>query len=352
MFSAKVRRKSKSLSLKVVVSFLVVLLVVVLGPGLLKLDSSQALAKKKGKKICNATAKAASKACQNERMDDYWIALGNCKNLSDPDEKADCLSDAKDEKKEAKEECRDQKEARLEVCQELGQAVYDPQLDPADFLTPSQIAADPNPYFPLVPGTVWEYEAKDAGGTVIELITVEVTDETKDIEYKGQIFTCIVVRDVVTDPDDEVIEFTKDWYGQDEDGNVWYMGEIARDFELDLDGKPELVEIEGSWKAGKDFAKPGILMEADPQPDDIYRQEFALGDAEDMGEVISRDEESVTVPFNGGTTFDDDVVQTKDWTPIEPEVFELKYYAPGIGRIKEEYPETGERVELVEMTTP
>ena len=47
--------------------------------------------------------------------------------------------------------------------------------------------------------------------------------------------------------------------------------------------------------------------------------------------------------------FSADVLETKDWTPIEPDVYELKYYAPGIGMIKEINPDTGEYVELVEM---
>ena len=68
-----------------------------------------------------------------------------------------------------------------------------------------------------------------------------------------------------------------------------------------------------------------------------------------MAAVISRGEASVTVPYG---TFATDVLQTRDWTPIEPEVLEYKYYAPGIGVVLEVDPESGERVELVEMTAP
>jgi hypothetical protein len=196
----------------------------------------------------------------------------------------------------------------------------------------------------LVPGTVWVYEGETEEGT--ETITVTVTEATKEIEYpaeSGLIFTCRVVRDVV-ELDGEVIEDTDDWYAQDTEGNVWYFGEISREFE---DG--ELVSLEGSWKAGVGGAKPGIIMEADPQVDDIYRQEFFLGDAEDMGAVVSRGNESVTVPFG---TYRDDVLKTKDFTPIEPDVFEFKYYAPGVGLILEVNPDTGDRVELINKTTP
>jgi hypothetical protein len=375
MFTAKASGKSKSVSLKIVGTMLALMFFVVLGPGLLNIDISQASGRGwdderdddydndwGGSNFCSRTAMAAFRAGKNEIKDDYWIAVGNCNNLSEADDRAECLEDAKAEYKEGKELTREQREARLEICENLGEAPYDPQLDPKDFVDPTSITeTTANPYFPLVPGTKWVYMAYDEEDNLLERITVIVRKEIKTIEYpeeSGKFFKCVVVNDVVEeyDPDENeytVIENTDDWYIQHGGSkDVLYMGEIARDFELDLDGKPELVELEGSWKAGKDFAKPGILMWGNPDPANenhyLYRQEFALGNAEDMGGVISRGTESVTVPKG---TYSANVVQTKDWTPIEPEVYELKYYAPGIGMIKEENPESGEYVELVEKTT-
>ena len=86
------------------------------------------------------------------------------------------------------------------------------------------------------------------------------------------------------------VEDTDDWYAQDLDGNVWYCGEIAQNFEVfegDDPEEAELVDIEGSWKAGRDGALPGIVMLASPQAGDVYRQEVALGEAEDAARVIS-----------------------------------------------------------------
>ena len=116
------------------------------------------------------------------------------------------------------------------------------------------------------------------------------------------------------------------------------FGEIAKNYE---DG--ELVDLEGSWEAGVDGAKAGIIMKADPQVGDVYRQEFFLGDAEDMGEVLSLSGDE-TVP---AADCDNECLVTKDYTPIEPDVEENKYYAPGVGPILEVDVETGERVELV-----
>lgn len=295
-------------------------------------------------KSCTKTSWAAFVACKKEARDDYWIARGNCYNLSDPEARGECREDALNEFREAEKECKEQREARLEVCEDVGEAPYDPEIDPDDFVDPTTITnANANPYFPLVEGYNWVYEGETDEGT--ETITVTVTGDIKEIEYppeSGKIFQCAVVRDVV-DLQGEVIEDTDDWYAQDDQGNVWYFGEIAQEFE-----EGELVGIEGSWKAGVDYAKPGIIMWADPEVGKVYRQEFALGEAEDMGQVISLTA-SAAVP---AAACSGNCLQIEDYTPIEPDVLEHKYYSLGIGLILEVTPETGERVELTTFTTP
>ncbi len=90
--------------------------------------------------LCSQTAKAAFRAGWNEIKDDYWIAVGNCNNVSDAGDRAECMEDAKAEYKEAKELTWDQREARLELCEDLGEAAYDPELDPRTFLFQATIA--------------------------------------------------------------------------------------------------------------------------------------------------------------------------------------------------------------------
>ncbi|UCD35393.1 MAG: hypothetical protein JSU90_00775 [Nitrospiraceae bacterium] len=278
---------------------------------------------------CTTTTDAAFNACGYEVDDDYWIALGNCANLANAAARSGCEKEAREERKSGKEDCRDQRDAREEICEAINEDPYDPVIDPGDFLDKNGIIANPNPWFPLIPGTTWVYEGGD------ETITVTVTNDTKEILG----VTCIVVRDVVEE-DGDVIEDTVDWYAQDIDGNVWYFGEISQEFE---DG--ELISLDGSWKAGVDGAKAGIIMKANPQKGDVYRQEFALGEAEDMGEVLDvNGSASVPAASCSGTC-----VITRDWTPLEPDGEENKYYAPGIGAILEVNPDTGERVELVEF---
>ena len=284
--------------------------------------------------LCESTANEALRACRLDVLGEYRLALGKCDNIADLEEREECKDEAREELWEAWGECPEQYEARLEICDTLGPDAYDPEIDPEDFMSPEDIAANPNPYLPLVPGTVKVFEAETEDGT--ERIEVTVTDDTKDILD----VECIVVRDTVS-IDEELVEDTFDWFTQDKDGNVWYFGEISLNYE---DG--ELVDIEGSWTAGEDGAKPGIVMPEVPQVGSMYRQEFLLGEAEDMGQIYSLSE-SVSVPYG----FFADCLMTRDWTPIEPDVTEYKYYAPGVGVVLEANFADGEMVELVDFTS-
>lgn len=204
---------------------------------------------------------------------------------------------------------------------------YDPPIDPAGYVTTVD-----NPLWPLVPGTRYVYQ----GGE--ETIEVTVTDETRQILG----VTTTVVHDVVS-VGDEIIEDTYDWYAQDKAGNVWYFGEDTKEYE---DG--QVVSTAGSWEAGVDGAKAGIVMHAtQPTPGSPYRQEYYACEAEDMAEVVSLSE-SVTVPYGsfGGT------LQTREFTPLEPGVNEYKYYAPGVGLVLEVDVNSGARTELIEVTAP
>jgi hypothetical protein len=280
--------------------------------------------------FCTKTAEAALRACKHEVQDDYWIAIGNCNNFSNRAARDQCKREAELALREARRLCREQFEARLELCQAVGEQPFDPEIDPAKFVNPAEIGhtVAPNPYFPLVRGSTRVYR----GGT--ETVTVTVTEDTKVILG----VTVAVIRDVVED-NGEVIEDTKDWFAQDVYGNVWYFGEVVQDF---ADG--ELVSIAGSFTAGVDGAKAGIIMRAAPAIGEVYRQEFALGNAEDAAEVIS-----LTGSANVPAASCNDCLITKDFSPIEPGAFAHKYYKPGVGSILEVNLETGDRVELVEI---
>jgi len=186
-------------------------------------------------------------------------------------------------------------------------------LDPADF----SINID-NPYWPMSPGSRWVYSETDSEGTK-QKVVVTVTDKTKLIANGIE---ARVVRDVVTEKG-KPVEITDDWYAQDRDGNIWYLGEAVRNYK---NGK--LVDRAGSFEAGVDGAQAGVAMAADPVPGLTYRQEYYEGEAEDKAAVITVGEEQVEVPFGH---FADRVLMTRDLVPTEPKVQELKFYAPGVG---------------------
>lgn len=303
-----------------------------------------------GSRVCSRTATDAFIACHFEVEDDFWEARGICRNESDPVERQECFDEASDERADARQECGEQWAARRELCDALGEAPYDPPFDPADFETDFDDLTNPNPYFPLAVGNSWVYEEGDGEASTV----VEVLDKTKLIEG----VTCIVVNDVEAE-DGRVTEDTNDWFAHAIAGDIHYCGEISQELEF-FDGddpeEAELVEIEGSWKAGRDGAKAGLLIPFAPQVGDVFRTEWAFGDAEDAAEVLSVDygfgndpELDVMVPQELAELLcNDDCLVTRDIDSLEPDAEERKYYAPGIGLFLEVDLEEESTAHLVE----
>ena len=186
------------------------------------------------------------------------------------------------------------------------------ELDPADF-----VARIDNPYWPMAPGSRWVYREIDDEGNE-QRVEVTVTHRRKTILG----IEATVVHDVVSE-DGAVIEDTYDWYAQDRDGNVWYLGEDTKEYR-----RGEVVGTNGSWEAGVDGAQAGVVMPSDPEVGMAYRQEYYAGEAEDAGEILSLDED-VEVPYGSF----EGILKTRDTTPLEPDVVEEKYYAREIGPV-------------------
>jgi hypothetical protein len=194
-----------------------------------------------------------------------------------------------------------------------------PQGDEAVALDPAQFTTQiDNPYWPMKPGTRWTSRETDAEGTVQKVVVV-VTRQTKEITNG---VTARVVRDTVTESG-QLVEDTRDWYAQDQEGNIWYLGEDTAEFE-----NGEITTRAGSFEAGVDGALPGIVIPANPTPGMKYRQEYYKGEAEDNGEVLSTNE-MAEVPV--GLFMD--ALLTKDTNPLEPKVLEYKLYAKGVGPV-------------------
>jgi len=184
-------------------------------------------------------------------------------------------------------------------------------INPADFTTHID-----HPFFTLKPWTSFKYRVTKDSGEDQSLF--EVTHDTKTIVG----VKCVIVHDR-SFLKGQVVENTFDYFAQDKAGNVRYFGEDTAELE---NGK--VVSTEGTWRAGRNGARTGIIMEAHPQVGDVYREEFSKGVAEDQAQVLGLDE-SVTVPEG---TFHH-CLKTKNFTRMDPVVEEKTYCQDGVRQV-------------------
>jgi len=304
---------------------------------------------------CERTADTMLQACRYDVRDNYYETLANCKNLGSRGDRRACYRDAYATKHEESEFCVDVKEARAEACEVLNEERYD--VDPLlayQFVDPDDVgdSIPANPYVSIVAGHTYVLRA---GEEQEELVVVHVAEDTREILNQP----CRVVIDIVfeesVDEDTqeveyEVVEVTDDWFAQTTDGDVVYCGEVARNFE---DGV--LRDLDGSFEAGIDFAKSGFLVHATPRWGEAHRQEFSLGEAEDIVQYVGISREPETGNNENNPDFSCDTsagcLQTFDFAPIDPESTEFKYYVEGLGFVlavaMEDGEFTGEREELL-----
>ena len=191
---------------------------------------------------------------------------------------------------------------------------YHPKIDPAQFS-----ATIDNPWFPLEAGSTRVSAGVKDGKRARDVFTV--THRTLVVDG----VTARVVRDQLY-LDGALEETTLDYYAQDRAGTVWYFGEDTRT--LDATGKT--TGTGGTWRAGRAGAQPGVYMPAHPALGRRFRQEFLPGAAEDHFEVVDLSA-SVTVPYVSSHR----ALLTKEWTPLEPNVLDHKYYVRGVGQVRE-----------------
>ena len=306
---------------------------------------------------CFKTTRVMHKACRADVTDDFYEESAKCLNSEGARE---CRREAQEEYRDAWGECWEQAEGRDSLCERLPDAgPYIVALDPADF---NGGCPDGNEYYPLVLGTVTTFvnEEEDEEETIV----VTVTDETREIEG----IETIVVRDTVYEglpddegnPDGDRIEDTDDYYAVDNDCNVWYLGEVSQNFE---DGY--LDNLDGSFIAGVEGAQAGIIMKGYPMVGDVYRQEFALGDAEDAGAVLL----PMTDILEDGkiVTFENDYIsdvearafncngmclKTEDFIANEPDGTEFKYFKKGVGFVAEQLPDGEVVLKIIKEEKP
>lgn len=299
-----------------------------------------------GGHACSTHARIMRTACFADRTDDYLVHIADCVYVTSKDDERECRRDAHEESSEKAEECRDVYEARRDVCDLVGEARYDVEFDPADFVNPDDIgdSVAPNPYWPLTAGHTHVIIADG------EVTVVTATDEVREVGG----LPCRVVRDLVFEESEDMgeveyepLEVTQDWYAQNIWGDTVYCGENT--YEVD----DNLVDnTDGSFANGTDRARAGYLVRAFPMPGQGDRQEMASDEAEDYvryenlmtGPSDDEGGDDMAFPCDGGC------LQTFEVNPHDPGEAEYKYYLAGTGFVLatklEDGEPTGEREEV------
>jgi len=187
-------------------------------------------------------------------------------------------------------------------------------LKPRDF-----VARVDNSWFQLLPGSEWRYKGSKGNTKTIDVVSV--TRSTKRILGVNT----TVVHDVVS-VNGRPEETTNDYYAQDRHGNVWYFGEATRT----LDKNGNTLSTEGSFQAGVNGARAGVLIPGHPRVGQTGRQELLAGQAEDQFKVLDLNA-YVSVAFVSSQH----AWRTNETTPLEPNVLDNKYYVRGIVTVRE-----------------
>lgn len=301
---------------------------------------------------CARTAQTMQKACLFDVGATLHATLAACMNLAEAEREA-CAGEARAARGEETELCGEQLESRQEVCELLNEFRYRDPLSSSriTFVDPGEIGDAgfaPNPYVSLVPGQTQVVRAGEDGE---ELGVITVTNQTRTIDG----VECRVVVDVAVEAatedgavEYEPVELTDDWYAQDSVGNVYYCGELARNYE---DGV--LRDLGGSFESGRELAKGGVLVKAMPAVGDAHRQEYALGEAEDVVEYVDLNATPTDAEGGENPRFHcaGNCLKTLERNPLEPGAMEIKYYVPNVGFVlavpMEDGEFTGEREEVV-----
>jgi hypothetical protein len=192
-------------------------------------------------------------------------------------------------------------------------------FDPSNFDSPTNIDND---WMPMKPGMQFVYEGytTEEGEKIPHRLEFTVTDLTKEI---GGIQT--VVAWIVDYKDDQLVEKEIAFYAQDNDGTVWYLGEHPEEYE---DGK--FIDAL-TWIHGLEDAKAGIKMYSDPKPD---TPSFSQG----LGPAVDFRDRGQVAQIGQGTCVPvdcyEDVLVIEEFTLEEPNAFQLKYYARGVGNVR------------------
>ena len=186
----------------------------------------------------------------------------------------------------------------------------------------SKPATVDNEWFPLRPGTQLVFRGSTTEGkeSVSHRVVFTVTDLTKKIDG---------VRSVVLWDRDysagDLVEAEIAFFAQDDDGNVWQLGEYPEEYE---NGK---ILASPLWIHGLQGARAGLTMRAAPR---TGTSNYSLGWGPAVGfndrAKVLKTGAKTCVPLDCYTN----VLVTDEYNPDEPGKHQLKYYARGVGNVR------------------
>jgi hypothetical protein len=195
-----------------------------------------------------------------------------------------------------------------------GLTIPTPSPDPRDFTDHVD-----NRWFPLEPGTRWTYRRYTP--TSLDTVVATVLPTTHRVDG----VPTTAVRFVVRRPHGRPALAAVRWYAQDTAGNVWWFGQrVGGTFSIDP-------LAPGSWVAGRQGARPGLLVPAHPRAGDGFANGFQSGVMERRTTVMSLDV-AVALPRGGYHH----TIETQDLSELEPALVVQSYFAPGVGLVAQQ----------------
>jgi hypothetical protein len=179
-----------------------------------------------------------------------------------------------------------------------------------------------NPWLTIQPGRVLKLR------NGVDSLTVTILNGTMTVDG----VTVGVLEERET-KDEKLVEISRNFFATDKNsGDVYYFGEDVDNYK---DGK--IISHESAWRAGEKGARFGLMIPGKPKVGDKFYQEIAPKVAMDRVEIVSTDE---TVKTPAGTF--EHCLHLKETTPLEGDVSH-KWYAPGVGMVKDDEFELAEK---------
>ena len=180
-------------------------------------------------------------------------------------------------------------------------------------------AGSSNPYFILTPGLRLTYEGRERVRPVRVVATVLPGSRV----VNGTSARVLEERESVRG---ELTELSLNYFAPDSvSGDVRYLGEDVDEYR-----RGRVIGHGGSWRAGRRGAKAGMAMPGEPRVGQSFSMEAAAGVAMDRARVLSVTDTVRTPAGSWGSC-----VKVEETSPLEPGSRSLKYYAPGVGLVRD-----------------